>query len=1124
MRTSYSDRWSVRRVRRTYAYEESIERSGAEESLVSARRTLPRMRRSPRVLVSLLLLNATLVLGSSDPAAAASATPITPSGPAGTRIDVDVPTCFDGSMTHYVSWTVSPPPQDFGMNDATARVEPSPNGTPRVQLIYTEYLSADAHTFSLRCRRWNGTSMEDLGSLGSFNYSFTGSARSLQLTPSPAELGETLTVTGAPCPVSGQNRVHLFIIGSRDGESWYYPTGSGTSSSGADVSVNANGSWSFNFVLPEDLDVGQRRLSIGAWCTATDFLADPPAPTFDYYSTDFGVGEGSGSTTTPTDSRECPSGTASAGAMQTVGDTNCDGVVRIAIVGDSYISGEGAADGITSALEPTESRKPYETGTDRATLLLYGRNTPGSNKCHRSSASWAARVASRLGVSASNMRFIACSGATTEHVRLNGAGQWPKSPTGVIGARTQARELTAFNDSGAVDLVFVSIGGNDVSFGGIVQRCLMYACTRIPHSGWKGDAQREARDLDETVVGALVDVEMAAPEAQVWVVGYPDPLAVQSCLELTITEEEQRWLKAEFIGPMNESLRAAAARMDAGYVSFDSEIVGHQICSGKDKAYINGLKLGNDIPAESVGPLGAESFHPNAMGHRHLADVFWEQAVEDDEFGASASYTAPSISVKPLPPRPSLQVVSAPTSSSGSLQASPSSSFTLQGAGAPPGSHANIFFNSLPTVIGQVSVEADGTWTATVSLPSTAAPGLHNVAVLADNGAEIGSLVVPVKASSTCPVNAAAPDVDGDQLPDTCDVDNRDGPLADYDGDSVGNDEDNCPVLSNTDQADANDNGFGDECDPAFGHAVTAGARMELTPTLRTDRIAGTDRYATSAAISQAAYPNAESAEVVVLARADHFADALAGGPLAAALDGPLLLSTPSMVPATIVSEIKRVLPAGGTVYLLGGQAAISSAVESQVKALGFETTRLAGSDRYSTAAAIARAHPDPRAVFIATGQNYPDALAAVPAAAAIGGVILLSDGGLLPTASRNELETLGDAPRYALGGQAAGAVTNATVLAGATRFETATLIARHFFLDATSAGGAAGESFADALAAGPFLGRRGSALLLLPASGELPAAVAGYLRDAQGLTDTTIFGGTAAVSQVAQARFAARG
>ncbi|HSQ22537.1 MAG TPA: cell wall-binding repeat-containing protein, partial [Coriobacteriia bacterium] len=83
-------------------------------------------------------------------------------------------------------------------------------------------------------------------------------------------------------------------------------------------------------------------------------------------------------------------------------------------------------------------------------------------------------------------------------------------------------------------------------------------------------------------------------------------------------------------------------------------------------------------------------------------------------------------------------------------------------------------------------------------------------------------------------------------------------------------------------------------------------------------RLAGTDRYATSAQISESTF---KSASTVVLATGRNFPDALAAAPLAYQLDGPVLLVNEGVVPDAILDEIERL---GATsAYIVGGTTAV---------------------------------------------------------------------------------------------------------------------------------------------------------------------------------------------------------
>lgn len=281
-------------------------------------------------------------------------------------------------------------------------------------------------------------------------------------------------------------------------------------------------------------------------------------------------------------------------------------------------------------------------------------------------------------------------------------------------------------------------------------------------------------------------------------------------------------------------------------------------------------------------------------------------------------------------------------------------------------------------------------------------------------------------------------------------------------------------------------------------------------------RVFGADRQATATAVSKVAFPAAGSASAVVLARADVFSDALAGGPLAAAKHGPLLLTSSGSLDAVTKTEIQRVLPAGGTVYLLGGTSALSDAVAAAITAIGDVPVRVAGADRYGTAVAIAGAMGNPTTVFEASGTNFPDALSAVPAAVAAHGAIVLTNGAA-QAASTSAYLSAHATTRYAIGGPAAYADPSAIGIAGADRYATSDAVALAFFPSATGVAVASATSFPDALAGGPVAGTAAEPVLLVPgtvASGALPEPISSYLATrAGGVTSVQAFGGVNAVA-----------
>jgi len=279
-------------------------------------------------------------------------------------------------------------------------------------------------------------------------------------------------------------------------------------------------------------------------------------------------------------------------------------------------------------------------------------------------------------------------------------------------------------------------------------------------------------------------------------------------------------------------------------------------------------------------------------------------------------------------------------------------------------------------------------------------------------------------------------------------------------------------------------------------------------------RVAGPDRIATSVAASQREFPGAPSgftANAVVLVGASDAIDGLTGAPLAAAVRAPLLYTGATSAPANVVAEIQRLLGASGKVYLIGGAAVIEGSVETQLHLLGYTTQRVAGTDRYATAVAIANEvvsiEGSASAVFEATGLDYADALVAAPAAARARGVVLLTVGSGQSAATTAWLATHAGITRYAVGGPAAAADRGVTAVSGADRYATALAVAQQFFPSPNAVALANGMAWPDAAVAATS-GALDDAPLLLVTDNALPAGVPTWL-GATALTAVTAYGGT---------------
>lgn len=298
----------------------------------------------------------------------------------------------------------------------------------------------------------------------------------------------------------------------------------------------------------------------------------------------------------------------------------------------------------------------------------------------------------------------------------------------------------------------------------------------------------------------------------------------------------------------------------------------------------------------------------------------------------------------------------------------------------------------------------------------------------------------------------------------------------------------------------------------AAGNLSPASAALSVTtaalpppppPPATVTRIGGRDRYATAADVSAATF--APGVPVAFVATGTKFPDALAAGPIAARLGGPVLLTLPDSLPASTAAELSRLHPQ--RIYVLGSAGAVSDGVAAQLRAYAGSVTRLGGTDRYATAAVISRTFfsSGPAAVFVATGANFPDALSGGAAAALAGGPMLLVGAGSIPASTASEIQRLHAARVYVLGsggvisdavatqlGSLAGAPV--TRLAGRDRYATAIAITQHFFGTGVAATYVAtGAAFPDALAAVAPAGRASSPVLLTRPT-SLPANVAAEL------------------------------
>jgi putative cell wall-binding protein len=304
--------------------------------------------------------------------------------------------------------------------------------------------------------------------------------------------------------------------------------------------------------------------------------------------------------------------------------------------------------------------------------------------------------------------------------------------------------------------------------------------------------------------------------------------------------------------------------------------------------------------------------------------------------------------------------------------------------------------------------------------------------------------------------------------------------------------------------------------------ATAAVAPATVVPAPTVAREGGADRFATSALVS-ASFP--ANSRVAYIASGSNYPDALAGAAAAGFRDGPVLLVLKNEIPAVISAELARLSPE--SIVVLGGTDVISNGVQSTLAGIA-PTSRLGGADRFETATLVSGATFDPRVpvAYIASGSNYPDALAGAAVAGVNNGPVLLVHQNEIPAVVTAELARLNPQRIVVLGGTTVisnavetslGRIAATSRLGGADRFQTAAAVSASTFTPgAPVVYVASGSNYPDALSGAAAAGSKGGPVLLVHQN-EIPASVAAEL-DRLNPSRIVVLGGTTVISDAVQA------
>ena len=306
-----------------------------------------------------------------------------------------------------------------------------------------------------------------------------------------------------------------------------------------------------------------------------------------------------------------------------------DGDSVIVALGDSYMSGEGA--------------ESYFAGT----------NHRRTNECRRAPTAYPVRVVGRDDAAIpDDVVFLACSGAKS--IDIYQRAQYPDEPVGAGegGGSNQLAQLHALREDVDVDIdmVVVSVGGNDAGFGEVGRTCIAPGdCSELADQ-WLGALDAVGPTVGKAYAAIRDEV---GPEVPVVVVPYPIPLDEDGCGSSALTSGEHRFLH-DFTRRLDGVLRKSAA--DAGFHYLDEMVTSLadarlRVCDRPSGVGVNSLAANpvEGVVRDQVNPLHwfHNSLHPNERGHAAMAEVLgrWihdhpelpATPPSDSEVGAPAS-------------------------------------------------------------------------------------------------------------------------------------------------------------------------------------------------------------------------------------------------------------------------------------------------------------------------------------------------------------------------------------------------------------------------------------------------------------------------------------------------------
>lgn len=299
------------------------------------------------------------------------------------------------------------------------------------------------------------------------------------------------------------------------------------------------------------------------------------------------------------------------------------------------------------------------------------------------------------------------------------------------------------------------------------------------------------------------------------------------------------------------------------------------------------------------------------------------------------------------------------------------------------------------------------------------------------------------------------------------------------------------------------------------------------------ERLAGVDRIQTAITVSKLLTADGDNS-VVVFGSAFSFADILAGTGAGVQFGSAALLTEPNSLNPDSLEEANRAtanrMTEAKKAVLLGGTAALSETVEAQLRAAGFETTRVAGENRFSTAVAISdRFMGDARYLILVDGRNPIEAMIGGSAAAVSTrrdmppgeAALYLTDGDQLPPETLYAINSHNFAKVFTVGEAPARAYPQGEHILGADPSELSVNVARTFpeyEKGQLTFASSRERSWPDGLNAGILASYSHQGNLIIVGRDDTSGVVDSFLEDVHvNIREAFICGGTAAISSMTE-------